>query len=441
MRGFPRRCRLRAALAGALLVAAGCGDWLAPPRDVPFPELRPEPAYEVLFPTYVELCALSQIRPLGGPFGGSAGHAVMYLKGACKDEAAPYPRLRRCRRAASTTDDPEHGAGVSVNQVFRNVNWVAVPGKALFYQGLLPPEERFTRERFAATVQAAIEDDVYAGVVLRDDPDTGAPPALADFVTSDGLGTDFALRLTRTLFCARLPVTTEMLDEIIDFLNDLNRQYATGAADYRWSGIHDNCVHTLRNALAAASIWEPKSINLIKLRQLFQLAIPANEVATLAEIGSNGPLGDFDAIYGEDAWRTALLEFGWLPTRHGALLSILPVHQSNDLYDTTFRQLILEGPLGRRTTQRVRELFLDERNLDLEDNLIHFRNDYQRILAGRSEARPEAELRGGRRRTVRRRYERYIEAQLAEVRHQLEELTRRNDARTSRAGTPSAGSP
>jgi hypothetical protein len=441
MRKLSPRPVLHLALAAALLAAMGCGDWMAPPREVPFPEIRPQPAYEALFPSYVELCALSQIRPLDAPFGGSAGHGVMYLKGACKDEAAPYPRLRRCRGTATSTEDLEHGAGVSVNQVFRNVNWVAVPGKALFYQGLLPPEERFTRERFSAAAQAAIEQGVYAGVVFRDDPDTGAAPTLDDFVAADGLGTDFALRLTRTLFCARLPVTSEMLDEIVDFLNDLNRQYATGAADYRWSGIHDNCVHTLRNALAAASIWEPKSINLIKLRQLFQLAIPANEVATLAQVGTNGPLGDFDAIYGEDAWRTALLEFGWLPTRHGALLSILPVHQSNDMYDTTFRQLILEGPLGRGTTQRVRELFLDERNLDLRDNLIHFRDEYQRILAGRSEAAPEAELRGGRRRTVRRRYERYIEAQLADVNRQIEELARRNGARTSRVATPGAGSP
>ena len=420
---------MRAALAAASLTAAGCGDWLAPPREVPFPEVRPEPAYEALFPVYVELCALSQIRPLDAPFGGSAGHAVMYLKGACKDEASPYPRLRRCRSQASTAADPEHGAGVSVNQVFRNVNWVAVPGKALFYQGLLAPEERFTRARFRAAVQAAIDRDVYTGVVLRDDPQTGAPPALPEFVARDGLGTDFALRLTRTLFCARLPVTGEMLDEIIDFLNDLNRQYATGAADYRWSGIHDNCVHTLRNALAAASIWEPKSINLIKLRQLFQLAIPANEFATLAELGTRGPLDDFDAIYGADAGRNALLEFGWLPTRHGALLSILPVHQSNDMYDTTFRQLVMEGPLGRGTTQRVREIFLEQRNRDLEDNLIHFRDEYQRILAGRSAATPEAELRGGRRRTVRRRYERYVEAQLADVSRMLDELAKHSRTR------------
>ena len=48
-----------------------------------------------------------------------------------------------------------------------------------------------------------------------------------------------------------------MLDEVIAFLNDKNREYAEGDADYNWSVWADNCVHTLRNALAAANIWSP----------------------------------------------------------------------------------------------------------------------------------------------------------------------------------------
>jgi hypothetical protein len=45
-----------------------------------------------------------------------------------------------------------------------------------------------------------------------------------------------------------------MLDEVIAFLNDKNREYAEGDAHYNWSVWADNCVHTLRNALAAANI-------------------------------------------------------------------------------------------------------------------------------------------------------------------------------------------
>ena len=100
-------------------------------------ERRPDPVYDKFFPHYVELCATSQFRSKLKGEGGLAGHAVMYIKGACKDEHAPYPQLRRCRVAATEIDDPEHGAGVSVGRWFRNVNWVAVPGYNLFFQGNL----------------------------------------------------------------------------------------------------------------------------------------------------------------------------------------------------------------------------------------------------------------------------------------------------------------
>jgi hypothetical protein len=55
----------------------------------------------------------------------------LYIKGACKDDEAPFPQLRRCRGIATSLKDPQHGAGVSVNQMFKNINWVAVPGYEL----------------------------------------------------------------------------------------------------------------------------------------------------------------------------------------------------------------------------------------------------------------------------------------------------------------------
>lgn len=92
-------------------------------------ERRPDTAYEKLFPYYVELCAASQFRSiLTGEGGGVAGHAVLYLKGACKVDGAPFPQLRRYRAVATSLEDPEHGAGVSVNAMFKSVNWVAIPG-------------------------------------------------------------------------------------------------------------------------------------------------------------------------------------------------------------------------------------------------------------------------------------------------------------------------
>jgi hypothetical protein len=143
-------------------------------------ERRPDTAYEKLFPYYVELCAASQFRSkLTGEGGGPAGHAILYIKGACKDEDTPFPQLRRCHVVATSLKDPEHGAGISVNQLFRNVNWVATPGYDLVFPGGLAPGERLTLARFEAVEQQAIAKGIYKGVIstpFRAPPRTPVSP-------------------------------------------------------------------------------------------------------------------------------------------------------------------------------------------------------------------------------------------------------------------------
>ena len=153
-------------------------------RDRIIVERRPSPVYDVLFPYYVELCATSQFRSNLTGAGGIAGHAVMYIKGACKDEQASFPQLRRCRSVATELDDPEHGAGVSVGRWFRNVNWVAIPGYKLFYQGNLEMGERLTQAHFNATIHDAIDKDVYHGVEFHDYPAANSAASLENFIAN-----------------------------------------------------------------------------------------------------------------------------------------------------------------------------------------------------------------------------------------------------------------
>ena len=411
-----------------MLALGGCGEdgvisrfMLKPDRIIV--ERRPDPAYDQLFPYYVELCATSQFRSKSKGEGGVAGHAVMYIKGACKDENAPFPQLRRCRVAATELDDPEHGAGVSVGRWFRNVNWVAVPGYELFYEGNLKPGEPLTQAHFDAAVHDAIDKGVYKGVEFHVSPSVGAGASLEEFIAHEGIGTDLALRFARSVFCARLPVTRPMLDEIIAFLNDKNREYAEGEADYNWSVWADNCAHTLRNALAAANIWSPLSVQAVKLRQILNLAVPANEFVNLAELGTEGNITDYRQIQRDGPERDALHEFHWLPTRHGALLKTLPVHQQNDLYDTTFRLFTLQSPFRMGKTQHAIELLSDDRFVDLNSNLHYFRDEYGKILASHDAQREMlASVRGTPYRRVERMFYDYIAAQRAEVESMLERL-------------------
>jgi len=421
------------ALAGVATLLGGCGDdgvisrfMLKPDRIIV--ERRPDPVYDQLFPYYVELCATSQFRSKLKGEGGVAGHAVMYIKGACKDEQAPFPQLRRCRVTATELNDPEHGAGVSVGRWFRNVNWVAIPGYELFYQGNLKFGEPLTQAHFDATVHDAISKGVYKGVEFHASPSVGAGASLEDFIAQEGIGTDLALQFARSVFCARVPITEPMLDEIIAFLNDKNREYAEGEADYNWDVWADNCAHTLRNALAAANIWSPLSVQAIKLRQIFNLAIPANEFVNLAELSTRGNIDDYREIQQDGLERDALHGFHWLPTRHGALLKTLPVHEPNDLYDATFRLFTLQSPFRMGKTQRAVDLLSDERFVKLDANLRYFRQKYDKILASHDERRDMlASVRGTPYRRVERLYYDYIHAQRAEVDSMLDRLSTLED--------------
>jgi hypothetical protein len=418
-----------AAVAVSTTLLSGCGEdgvlsrFMLKPDHIII-ERRPDPAYDQLFPYYVELCATSQFRSKLKGEGGIAGHAVMYIKGACKDEQAPFPQLRPCRAAATELNNPEHGAGVSVGRWFRNVNWVAIPSYQLFYEGNLKIGERLTQANFDATVHDAIDMGIYKGVEFHDYPSASAGGGLENFVANEGIGTDFALRFARSVFCARLPITEPMLEEVIAFLNDKNREYADGEADYNWSVWADNCAHTLRNAFAAANIWSPLSVRAVKFRQLFNLAVPANEFVDLAELGTEGDIDDYREIQQDGPQRDALHEFHWLPTRHGALLKTLPVHEPNDLYDTTFRLFTLQSPFRMGKTQRAIDLLSDERFVNLDANLHYFRDKYEMILASHDERRDMlASVRGTPYRRVERLFYDYIKAQRTEVDSMLARLS------------------
>ncbi|HEY2535330.1 MAG TPA: hypothetical protein VGJ20_46815 [Xanthobacteraceae bacterium] len=232
-----------------------------------------------------------------------------------------------------------------------------------------------------------------------------------------GIGTDFALQFARTVFCARLPVTVAMMDQVIAFLNDKNREYAEGKADYNWSVWADNCSHTLRNALAAANIWSPLSVRAIKIRQIFNLAIPANEFVNLAELMTQSDIADYQAILSDGPRRDAFHEFHWLPTEPGAMLKTLPVHAPNDLYDTRFRLFTLQSPFLMGKTQRAIDLLSDQRFVDLDANLHYFAEKYDAILARHDEERDTmASVRGTPFRRVAQLYDQYIHAQRDEVR-------------------------
>jgi hypothetical protein len=218
-------------------------------------------------------------------------------------------------------------------------------------------------------------------------------------------------------------VTAPVLDEVIAFLNDKNREYATGKADYRWNLISNNCVHTIRNSLAAANFWPPISVRQVKLRHLLNLAVPANEFVNLAILGSEGPIDDYRMVFADDPFRDALHDFRWLPTRPGALVKTMPVHQPNDLFDAGFRLFVMQSPLWRGKTAHAVRILSDPRYVDLETNLHTFADRYDAVLARfKDELDGLATVRGTPYRRFSRIYYPYFEAERRHVDVLLEQL-------------------
>ncbi|MBL8660420.1 MAG: hypothetical protein JNM75_11770, partial [Rhodospirillales bacterium] len=155
-------------------------------------------------------------------------------------------------------------------------------------------------------------------------------------------------------------------------------------------------------------------------------AVPANEFVNLAILGADGPLASYRRIRADGALRDALHDFKWLPTRQGALVKTLPVHQANDVFETRFRLFTVQSPFRMGRAAQVVRLLSDPRHVDVKANLDYFGSLYDAIL-GRYDEKEErlTSVRGTRYRRIERLHHEYIEAQRADVdalEHKLADL-------------------
>lgn len=340
--------------------------------------------YDDLFPYYGEFCGLSQISKkkvsLGLDVqGGKGGHGLLYLKGACRDLRSPYPRLVLCDELPAAERPAETGVGVSVNSDFRNANWIAVQSREFFYRGGLGAEEALTRENYLTVRAEAERLELLRGVDFHPELFQKAPSGMSnrEYMWEDTFGTDYAFQLGRESYCARVPLDRERTKKAVDYLNALNEKYRKGE-EYKWSGFYDNCTHTSHNALAAAGVWAPYRTNASLPRQLFNLAIPLNEFATLMHMANDMPLDDPLALYHDRYLRRLMLQEGRLPVGPGALAAYTPVKQKNEIYNTELDALLLEVKLLRTVGRKIDRFKSEPRFTDLRANLEWYRERYKR---------------------------------------------------------------
>jgi hypothetical protein len=377
-------------LMGLLPLFAACATTVKNPQA---PDMPANPSYDSLYPYYVEVCALSAIKPKDSSGEEDAGRGVLFLKGVCRDEYASYPTLRMCRASSLELADPDFGTGISVNESFRNVNWVAVPGKKLFFNGNLSRGQVLDKESFQAAVKEAVKQQVFKGIELHEEYLEGksAGQTTEEFIASRSAGTDYALNFGRTIFCARMPVKEPMIMEMVDYLNELNREYIEGKADYNWGGYHENSTYTIHNTLASAGVWDQRSVKSIKFWQTLKMAVPANEFADLAILANDYKLEDTWNLSKDKVKRKSLLEREWLPSRHGAILSLVEAHRENEIFDPPSSVFVLKAHLLRSKGRKVQKMFQEKRTVDTEANLAHFRSRYETILQERPEDEKKAD--------------------------------------------------
>ena len=110
------------------------------------------------------------------------------------------------------------------------------------------------------------------------------------------------------------------------------------------------------------------------------------------------------------------------PARRAAK-ETLPVHEPNDLYDTTFRLFTLQSPFRMGKTQHAIDLLSDDRFVDLAANLHYFRDKYEAVLARHDERHDMlTSVRGTPYRRVERLFYEYLKAQRSEVEAMLARL-------------------
>jgi hypothetical protein len=370
-------------------------------------------AYNSLFPYYVEVCAVTQYQRKGAKPGGWGGHATMFMGGAELDPGARYPRLRLVASAGEHAD-PDSGAGISVNKIFDNVTWVAVPGRDEFFRGGLAVEQTLDEEFYVAAVEKAAAAGWFAGIKIKDAVMRLRPSTMAEaeFIVRNSIGTDFALNFARTAYSARLPLSRDAMGTVIAYLNDANED--AQKSGYTWNMYTNNCSHVAHNALAAAGVWDPKAargpgaINVARdvlsvaralaLSQMSDFSFPANNFVRLYEAGNERPIENaLEAFRNHDVRRT--MNDGWISTGPGALIATYPMHDGgrNRMFAPGRDPFLFSVPMLWDKEEKFRKLTRDPSSTvtDLGANLRQFRERYAMTLESQGSVENERHFLAG----------------------------------------------
>ena len=277
--------------------------------------------------------------------------------------------------------------GISANAHFRNANWVAIPGRDLFFQRPAARNgPKLDRAAYARTQAAAKRLGLYDAVQFYPEYFADKPAGVRRArLEIRGLGRHRLRHRFRPRPLLRPPAGDPgaQMQRMIDFLNARNAVYRDGHADYQWNVVEDNCSHLTHNALAAAGLWEEWPIDRFVLVAAFDFPVPKNEFINLMRRSNDLPVDDLAAVYEDPAARRMVLAGEGLPTRPGALAEAFPARPDNDLYRTDLRLIFYDEAVTGRYAHRMETIEANPRYHDIQANLHYFDTLADQIVATR----------------------------------------------------------
>jgi hypothetical protein len=296
--------------------------------------------YSKIYPEHFEYCTGTQLKYVAnyndGVVGGPGGHGFMYVHGLCKDYRFHYPQVKICDGS-----EDHQGVGISLDGDFKNVQWIAVPGREFFLNGNLSRNQEVNHESLNRYLDQVIEKRIVEGVEFN--PETSFEGVQAQsiapktkkyerFVAEYLIGTDLAINWGRDLKCARIPVQKEKLAGAAELLNNLNKEYYLNPdKDYSWSMIYNNCAHLSLNVGAQLGLNKAMKTDQNLFRQLSHIAVPANVFMLYADIALLNDISLY-SIERDDLLRKNLVSDSFVPTAAGGLVAEYPTYQNNKLF-------------------------------------------------------------------------------------------------------------
>lgn len=304
--------------------------------EAPLP-VRVDSGYDARNPYYVKYCSVTQLAPKDahGKKGGVPGHGLFYLKGVCRAPEVGPSGLKLCG-ADADLNNPNTGVGISVDRGLKNASFLVVPTLGLFLGIDFSTGRLFDEKTKTSIVKNVVKSGLFKGIEFRTTivPETVKPEDRERFIARYIFGTDYALSMSRNLYCVNVPVTKDMMSIMVDHLNERNAFYANQDNGYEWNVIYDNCAHAAINTLAAIGVVPPKKVNQSFFAQLANLAQPANAFLDIHEAVNEKDI-DVNAYYNDKTRREIFRRYRWIGQQPDALLEFIPVHGYNGVYDDT----------------------------------------------------------------------------------------------------------